>query len=119
MHSVKRLVMGAMLLAGCAGLDTGEGFDRHRYSRLFQPGDAPDKIYFDVRFSVDFPVDQPAAEATRMAWLKVWLEQRHLCPFGETVVERRPFAYLEDNPALYQQRWTVQCRPDPSAAPSP
>jgi len=100
-----------VLLAGCAAdvLDKSADFDRHRNSRLVQPFDKPDKIYFDVRFSPEYPADDAAAEAARMAWLDAWLAQRRLCTSGHEVAARRPFDYLEDNPAGYQQRWDIRC----------
>lgn len=106
------LVM-AILVAGCAAdaLDKSADFDRHRYSRVVQAFDQPDKIYFDVSFGADYPADDPAAEKARMAWLDAWLEQRRLCPSGHEVGVRRPFDYLEDNPAGYQQRWEIHCLP--------
>ena len=107
----------AVLVAGCASLDKAvdksQDFDRHRYSRLVQPFDHPDRIYFDVAFSADFPADDPAADAARMAWLEAWLEQRQLCAGGHEVAIRRPFDFLEDNPAGYQQRWEIRCRAAP------
>jgi hypothetical protein len=103
-------VVMTVVLAGCAGaLDKSVDFDRHRYSQLVQPFDRPDKIYFDVIFGADFPADNPAADQSRAAWLDTWLKQRHLCPAGYEVVDRRPFDYLEDNPAGYQQRWEIRC----------
>ena len=107
---MRQIIALAVLVTGCAGtLDKSEDFDRHRYSELIQPRDRPDRIYFDVNFSADFPADDPAADATRMAWLQGWLEVRHLCPAGHEVAVRRPFEYLEDNPAGYQQRWEIRC----------
>jgi len=109
-ESVRQIIALAALVAGCAGtLDKSEDFDRHRYSALVQPFDRPGTIYFDVIFSADFPADDPAADATRMAWLRGWLEQRRLCPAGHEVAVRRPFDYLEDNPAGFQQRWEIRC----------
>jgi len=111
---VRQIIALAVAVAGCAGtLDKSEDFDRHRYSELIQPRDRPDRIYFDVNFSADFPADDPAADATRMAWLQGWLEVRHLGPAGHEVAVRRPFEYLEDNPAGYQQRWEIRCLADP------
>ncbi|MBL8200819.1 MAG: hypothetical protein JNK40_07595 [Chromatiales bacterium] len=100
-----------VLLAGCAAdvLDKSADFDRHRNSRIVQPFDKPDTIYFDVRFGPDFPEGDPAAEEARMTWLQAWLEQRRLCTSGHEVAARRPFDYLEDNPAGYQQRWEIRC----------
>jgi hypothetical protein len=100
-----------VMLAGCAAdvLDKSADFDRHRYSRIVQPFDKPDKIYFDVLFTGEYPADDPVAEQARMAWLQAWLEQRRLCASGHEVAARRPFDYLEDNPAGYQQRWEIRC----------
>ena len=105
------LVAALLALSGCAAdvLDKSADFDRHRYSRLVQPFDKPDKIYFDVLFGPEYPADDPAAEEARMGWLDAWLEQRRLCASGHEVAARRPFDYLEDNPAGYQQRWEIRC----------
>ena len=109
------LIMLAGLLAGCAdSLEKSTDFDRHRYSQLVRPYDRPDAIYFDVIFSPDYPAEDAAAEAVRLTWLAGWLEQRHLCPAGFEVAERRPFDYLEDNPARYEQRYVVRCKPAPT-----
>lgn len=108
---MRQILALAVLVAGCTGaLDKSEDFDRHRYSQLVQPYDRPDQIYFDVIFSADFPADDTAADAARMAWLQDWLGQRHLCAAGHEVAIRRPFNYLESNPAGYQQRWEIRCR---------
>lgn len=114
-HSVALDLVLALLLTGCAAdvMDKSADFDRHRYSRIVQPHGQPDKIFFDVIVSPDYPADDPAAEAARMTWLDAWLRQRKLCASGHEVALRRPFDYLEDNPAGYQQRWEIRC-----AAPS-
>ena len=107
---VRHILVMAVFLAGCAAaLDKSADFDRHRYSQLVQPFDRPNEIYFDVIFGADFPADDPAADQSRAAWLDVWMKQRHLCPAGYEVLNRRPFEYLEDNPAGYQQRWEIRC----------
>lgn len=109
----------SLLAAGCSGaLDKSADFDRHRFSRLVQPFEAPGKIYFDLFFPADFPEGDAAADAARLGWLEAWLAQRRLCPDGHEVVNRRPFEYLEDNPAGYQQRWEIRCT-GPVAAPDP
>jgi hypothetical protein len=102
---------GSIYLAGCATGARGKSvdFDRHRFSRVIQPFDQPGKIYYDVLFSPDYPADDAVAEQARLDWLKSWLAQRQLCPAGHEVAARRPFDYLEDNPAGYQQRWEVRC----------
>ena len=104
----------ALLLAGCAGaLDKSEDFDRHRFSQLVQPLGRPGSIFFDVIFSAAYPVNDPVADARRTAWLGGWLAQKRLCAGGYEVVIRRPFDYLEDNPAGFQQRWEIRCRAVP------
>ena len=111
--TVRKILFLILLAAGCASVDRvvdeSQDYDRHRYSRLVQPFNHPEKIYFDVAFPTDFPADDPAAEAARMAWLKGWLKQRRLCDAGYEVTVRRPFDFLEDNPAGYQQRWEIRC----------
>lgn len=120
----KRLILGAvpggarcaailllgMLAAGCAGSpEMSADFDRHRYSRLVRPVEAPDRIWFDVMFPAAYPEGDAAADAVRQDWLEAWLAQRRLCPAGHEVVKRRPFEYLEDNPGGYRQRWEIRC----------
>lgn len=110
-HVIAPIMAPLVLLAGCAAdvLDKSADFDRHRNSRVVQPFDKPDKIYFDVRFSPEYPADDPAADEARMIWLEGWLKQRQLCAAGHEVASRRSFDYLEDNPAGYQQRWEIRC----------
>jgi hypothetical protein len=105
----------AMIAAGTAGcsdiIGNSPDFDRHRASRLVQPFDRPGIIFFDVAYSPDYPAGNAGADATREAWLVGWLRQRGLCPAGYEVLERRAFGPLEDNPAGYQQRTELRCRP--------
>lgn len=115
-QSAVMLILAIGVLGGCLDIRESADFERHRHSRLFQPYDRPDVIFFDVRFSPDYPAGEPAAEATRQAWLTQWLQQRGLCPAGHEVVEQRPFAYEEDNPGRYDRRYRVRCRD--SAAPA-
>lgn len=104
----------AVLAAGCTGsMDKSEDFDRHRYSQLVQPFDRRGQIYFDVTFSAAYPADDPVADAKRRAWLGAWLAQKRLCSGGYEVTTRRPFDYLEDNPAGFQQRWEIRCQTVP------
>jgi hypothetical protein len=103
------------LLAGCTDiLEKSADFDRHRYSQFSLAPDKPGIMYFDVMNAADFPLDDPAAEVARQAWLAGWLKQRQLCPAGHDVVEQRPFDYLEDNPAHYDQRYVVRCKAAPT-----
>ena len=51
-----------------------------------------------------FPLEQ------RMEWLEGWLEVRKLCANGYEILERRPFEFLEHNPAQYDLRYKVQCK---------
>lgn len=90
-------------------------FDRHRFSQLVQPPGSGGALYFDVTFSPEYPRDDPAADAVRLAWLDGWLKVRRLCPAGREVVNRRPFDFLEDNPARHDERWEIACLP--SAVP--
>lgn len=106
------LLLGlALAAAGCAasGPKTTD-FDRHRYSQLAQPEGPSGPVFFDVTYSADYPRDDPQAETARLAWLSGWLKLRRLCPAGFDVVSRRPFDYLEDNPARHDERWEVACR---------
>jgi hypothetical protein len=106
-----------LLVTGCAtNIHESEDFERHRNSQLVIPYARPDVIYFDARFSPAIPDADPAAEARRMAWLAAWLEARKLCPAGFDVVDRRPFDFLEDNPARFDIRYEVACKQPPAPA---
>lgn len=118
-HTAARLlalVVGAMLAACAAAPRKNTDFDRHRYSQLVQSYARPDQIFFDVAYPPDYPRDDLAAEDARFRWLATWLELRRLCPGGHDVARRRPFGYLEDNPAGFAERWEVACRPPQGSA---
>jgi hypothetical protein len=106
-----------LLMNGCTtNIHESEDFERHRNSQLVISYARPDVIFFDARFSPAIPDADPAAEARRMGWLAAWLESRKLCPAGFDVVERRPFDFLEDNPARFDIRYEVACRQPPAPA---
>lgn len=102
------LALIVALASACADMHKSADFERHRYSQLVVPYDRNDVMYFDVTFNAEFP-DNEAAEATRMEWLKSWLEQRNMCAESFEVVVRRPFDPMEDNPARYDIRYEVKC----------
>ncbi len=90
-------------------------YNRHRLSEIVQPrngtAEAPtDVLYFDVSVTAELPDNNPTAEATRMAWLAESLKQRGMCPGGHDIVRRRPFDFMEDNPARRDLRYEVKCR---------
>ncbi len=89
-------------------------FQRHRLSQVVVPYDKNDLIYFDVTITPEYPDDDAAAEETRMKWLGQWLDTRGMCPSGFEIVERRPFEFLEDNPARHDLRYEVRCRTEPA-----
>lgn len=97
-------------VTGCSGIHESADFERHRHSQLVQPLTRPGVIFFDVRFSPAWPEDDPKAETARAEWLATSMKQRGLCMHGHEVVERRPFDWLEDNPAGYDERWEIRCR---------
>jgi hypothetical protein len=109
-----RAVALAGVVSGAAGCSAPgprtTDFDRHRYSQLVQPEGPGGPLFFDVTFSADYPRDDPAADAARLAWLEGWLKRRGLCAAGFDVTVRRPFDYLESNPARHDERWAVACR---------
>lgn len=104
------LICVSLLLASCAGLHKSKDFERHRHSQLEKPYDRDDVFYFDVSFTAQYPDNDEVAEATRMEWLARWLEQRSLCADGFEIVDRRPFAFLERNPARHDMRYEVKCK---------
>ncbi len=105
------LPLMVVLISSCASLHESPDFVRHRHSQLIEPYDRNDVVYFDVMFDPNYPDDDPVAEAKRMEWLSAWLEQLHMCPDGYEIVKRRPFDMLENNPARYDMRYEVKCKP--------
>ena len=106
----------ALLGVSCASMHESKDFERHRNSQLEVPFNRDDVFYFDASFTAQYPDDDEAAEATRLEWLAQWLEQRSLCPDGFEVVKRRPFDFLEHNPARHDVRYEVKCKSPPSDA---
>lgn len=103
------------VLAACDAMHESPDFYRHSMSQLSTPRGGGDFLWFDVKLTPEFPEGSPEAEAKRMEWLEGWLEVRKLCAAGYTVLERRPFDFLEDNPAQYDLRYKVQCKVPSSA----
>lgn len=115
-HTVAALLL-TLLLAGCGGMRSihdSPDFYRHSYSQLSKPLEGGDFYWFDVKLTPEYPADSEAAEAVRMGWLSAWLETRKTCVNGYEIVEKRPFDFLEHNPAQYDLRYKVRC-----SVPSP
>jgi len=102
-------ICALLLLVGCAQMHDSEDYRRHTMSRISQPHGGGDFLWFDVKITAALPLDNEAAEQQRQKWLQMWLVQRNLCPEGYEIVERRPFDFLEDNPARLDIRYKVQC----------
>ncbi len=112
MRNLKRfflLLIAGMLLAACDAMHESPDYDRHTLSQLSQPLDGSPWYWFDVTFTPEMPEESELAEAKRMEWLAAWLAQRKFCPNGYEIVERRPFEFLEHNPAQHDMRYKVQC----------
>ena len=88
-------------------------FERVTYSQISLPLSGGNYYWFDVKLSAEFPDENAAAEQQRMLWLAGWLERRGLCPAGHDILERRPFEFLEHNPARYDLRYKIQCKVPP------
>ncbi len=101
-----------LLAAACSNMQSihdSPDFDRHSFSQLSKPMDGGDYYWFDVKLTPEYPADSEAAEAVRMEWLSAWLETRKTCANGYQILERRPFDFLEHNPAQYDLRYKVRC----------
>jgi len=107
------IVLAATLVA-CAGMHKSPDYERHLYSKLSEPFERNDVLYFDVTFDPNFPDNNPVAEAKRMEWLTGWLAQRKMCLDGYEILKRRPFESLENNPARHDIRYEVQCKIPPA-----
>lgn len=108
------LGLAILLAVACAPFADPTDFNRHRYSDITLPRDRTDIFFFDVTTGAEFPADDPQAEATRMKWLADWLRQRQMCPRGHEVLKKRPFGFLEDNPARRDLRYEVRCKVAPA-----
>jgi hypothetical protein len=86
-------------------------FERHTLSQLSAPLEGGDFYWFDVKLTAEMPADNDVAEARRMAWLASWMAARSACGQAYEVLERRPFAFLEHNPARFDLRYKVRCAP--------
>jgi hypothetical protein len=102
------LILIIVLVAACTDIHKSADYERHRYSQFVVPYERNDVMYFDVTLNVEFPDDE-VGEATRMEWLKSWLEQRNMCADSFEIVNRRPFDPMENNPARYDLRYEVKC----------
>jgi hypothetical protein len=100
-----------LCLTGCTAFVDPTDFNRHRYSDITIPRDRIDLFYFDVTTVAEFPADDPQAEAERLKWLSGWMRQRQMCPSGHEVLKKRPFEFIEDNPAHRDVRYEVRCKP--------
>ncbi len=103
----------ALVLGGCAQMHDSTDYERHANSRISTPLAGGDFIWYDVKLTPALPLDNDQAERERMVWLQAWLAQRNLCPSGYEIEERRPFEFLEHNPAQMDVRYKVRCRVAP------
>ncbi|NND54102.1 MAG: hypothetical protein HKN56_03925 [Gammaproteobacteria bacterium] len=90
-------------------MHNNEDHQRHSMSRISQPLNGGDFLWFDVKVTPQLPLDNEAAEQQRQIWLQSWLVRRNMCPDGYEIVERRPFEFLEHNPARLDIRYKVKC----------
>lgn len=103
--------MGALVIGGCStSIHDSKDFYRHSLSQLSKPQEGGDFVWFDVKLTPEYPDKNEIAEQQRMEWLEGWLEVRKLCANGYDILERRPFEFLEHNPAQYDLRYKVQCK---------
>ena len=98
-----------VMLGGCESLHESPDYERHTLSQVSQPLDGSKYYWFDVTLTPEMPEESESAEALRMEWLAVWFENKKYCPNGYTILERRPFEFLEHNPARHDLRYKVQC----------
>ena len=102
--------LAVLCLNACTAFVDPTDFNRHRYSDITIPRDRTDLFYFDVTTGAEFPAEDPEAEAERMKWLGGWMRQRQMCPSGHEVLKKRPFEFIEDNPARRDVRYEVRCK---------
>ena len=111
------LLACSFILAACSAMDAAHDspdYYRHSLSQLSEPLDGGDYLWFDVKLTPEYPDQSEVAEEQRMEWLTAWLEVRKICANGYDIIERRPFDFLEHNPARYDLRYKVRCAPPPA-----
>lgn len=108
------LLVAVIVVSGLNACSTSihdsKDYYRHRLSQLSVPSEGGDFVWFDVKLTPEYPDNNELAEQKRMEWLEGWLEKRKLCANGYEILERRPFDFLEHNPARYDLRYKVQCK---------
>jgi hypothetical protein len=104
------LSLTLLLLSGCQNsMHDSSDYNRHTYSRITNPLDGGAYLWFDVKITATMPGDDEQVNAQHMLWLEAWLSQRKLCPHGYEILEKRPFEFLEHNPARLDLRYKVSC----------
>lgn len=116
---MSRLMLTVIVLAAAAGgqscsnvdMHESKDFQRHTLSQLSAPLEGGDFYWFDVKLTAEMPADNEVAEARRLGWLASWMAARSACGEAYEVLERRPFDFLEHNPARFDLRYKVRCAP--------
>ncbi len=105
------VLLGVMVLAGCADIHNSVDYDRHQMSNLRPSEDNPSHYVFEAQLSPKYP-DTEAGEEARMEWVATWMELQHDCPDGFEVLDRRSIAPNEPNRYRSDLRYEVACRPN-------
>ena len=96
----------ALVMAGCESSIRARGTE-------FVPEADGAFLFTSFADTLEYPVDDPDAEATRMRWLRQYIEDNQYCPTGQyEITERTPI--LVDR-ALLSDGYTIvyrgQCTP--------
>ena len=104
------LGLTVLLLSGCqSSMHDSADYNRHTYSRITNPLDGGAYLWIDVKTTASMPEDDEQVIAQHKVWLEAWLLQRKLCLHGYEILEKRPFEFLEHNPARLDVRYKVSC----------
>jgi len=110
LRSAAIAAVATLWIAGCStDLHQSPDYYRHSLSQLIEPIGGGCFLWFAGRLTPESPANNAPTEAARMQWLTAWLENRKICANGYTILERRQFDYMENNPAGYDLRYKVQC----------
>ena len=108
-----RLVLSALLVVGAVVMVAGcESHIRARGTEFVPEADGR-FLFTSFADTLEYPVDDPDAEATRMRWLRQYIEDNQICPTGQyEITERTPIlvdrALLADG---YRIIYRGQCTP--------
>jgi hypothetical protein len=107
------VIIGMLLLAGCAAAGDRTDYHRHSMSDLTEDWRRPGMLVFEASTSTLYPPESEPAEAIRMEWLAGWMKRSGYCPAGWEVLSRSAIPPAEVHARRRDLRYEVQCAAPP------